>query len=152
MIDVGVAMGAEGLCEVWPSATICLIDPVEENVSFIFTDQGEVPARDSAVCGGPGRITFQEIVNRMAGAGLIFYDFAGTSYSNDPEVRPLRLVDLVFARVQGEVYRLTAARSSKGDKSQRRIEQREAALKQNPYVQPRYGTEAPLLVSLEGQF
>lgn len=257
VIDVGVAMGTEGLYEVWPSANICLIDPVQENVPYmeqikekypnvislcvaasdqvgikksrvnldlgyatvratvkrsgirarlksakrvvkrLFRRANQSPSNGNAVndpngnvvrrivpvttldrvveeydlqspyivkidtdshereiivggraclaraeiCiieatkfGGPGRITFKEIFDLMADAGLDFYDFAGPSYGTDPEVRPLRLIDLVFVRAEGEVYRLTAARSSKGDKRKLRIQQRTSALKQNPYL------------------
>ena len=81
-----------------------------------------------------GRITFHEIVDKMHEYGLAFYDFAGRSYGTDPEVRPLRLIDLVFAREEGEVFEKTIARSSKGDKTERRIAQRQAAREDNKYI------------------
>lgn len=249
VIDVGVAMGTEGLYDVWPSATICLIEPAEENSPYlrqieekyphvialcvgasdrvgsassrVELDYGYAKVRkphgrlragvrglkrgvgrvlgraapppgpsegavvertvpvttldrvveehrleppfvvkidtdshereilaggraclaraelciiEAAKFAGPERIGFRELVDRMADAGLVFYDFAGCSYGADPDVRPLRQIDLVFAREDGEVARLTAARSSKGDKSQVRVAQRAAALRDNPYI------------------
>src|SRR5262245_42519286 len=43
VIDVGVAMGTEGFYGVWPSATICLVDPVEENRVYMEQIQAKYP-------------------------------------------------------------------------------------------------------------
>lgn len=71
----------------------------------------------------------------MEDAGLVFFDFAGRSYGLHPEMKALRIVDFVFARRKGPVFDATFRIGQfKGDKSDRRIQQRAAAMQHNPDI------------------
>lgn len=82
-----------------------------------------------------GKITPFQMFEVMHKAGLAFYDFAGRSYGLHPEMKALRIVDFVFARRRGAVFDATNRIGQfKGDKTDRRIEQRAAALQDNPDI------------------
>ncbi len=72
IIDVGVAIGTEGLYDVWPSAPIVLVDPVPENLQFMekiardYADVRIVPVAAGEKCGQT-----VAIVHRASGLSLV---------------------------------------------------------------------------------
>ena len=84
---------------------------------------------------GNDTITPYEIFSFMDECGMAFYDFAGRSYGLKPDVRALRIIDMVFARRDGVVFQETYKVGEwKGDKTKRRLKQREAAKRRNPNI------------------